>query len=92
MNGRLGSLSEQRNRLVMRAEAQRAALALEMQPWRKRLALADQGVSVFHYLRNRSAWLIAPVLLVAALRPRFFGLWVQRGWTLWQIGSRLSRR
>lgn len=91
MNARLGSLSERRSRLVREAEAQRTRLAREMQPWRGRLALADQGMLVFRYMRNRSAWLIAPVLLIAALRPRFFGLWIQRGWTLWQIGRRLSR-
>jgi hypothetical protein len=35
--------------------------------------------------------MLGAALLVAALRPRRVGTWLQRGWLMWEIGRRLRR-
>ena len=89
MNHKLAQLAERRQRLVAQAAAQRTELVHNLQPWRARLALVDQGVSVFQYVRRHPAWLAGGALLLAALRPRRVGKWLQRGWVVWQLGRRL---
>ncbi len=89
MNRELTRLAERRRRLVAQATGQRAALARELQPWRARLARVDQGVAVFRYIGRNPALLVGAVLLLAALRPRRAGKWLQRGWLAWQLGRRL---
>jgi YqjK-like protein len=89
MNHELTRLAEQRRRLVAQAAGQRAALARELEPWRARLARVDQGVAAFRYVAHRPALIVGAVLLLAALRPRRAGKWLQRGWLAWQLGRRL---
>ena len=91
MNGKLTRLAERRRLLIAQAEAQRTALAANMAPWRARLALADKGIAAVRYVRSRPGLLVAAALLVAALRPRRVGTWLQRGWLAWQIRRRLFR-
>lgn len=92
MNGKLSRLAERRSLLIAQAEVQRTALALNMAPWRARLALADRGIAAVRYVRSHPALLVGAALLVAVLRPRRTGAWLQRGWLAWQIGRRLRRR
>jgi hypothetical protein len=92
MNPQLTRLAERRSQLVAQAAAQRTALAHTVEPWRARLALADQGVAVFRYIRCHPALLVGAALLLAAWRPRRVGTWLQRGWVVWQVGRRLRRR
>lgn len=89
MNQELTRLAERRRRLVAQAAAQRTALAHGMEPWRVRLALADQGVAAFRYVGRHPALIVGGALLLAALRPGRVGKWLQRGWLVWQIGRRL---
>lgn len=89
MNHELTRLAERRRRLVAQAAGQRAALARELEPWRARLARVDQGVAAFRYVAHRPALIVGAVLLLAALRPRRAGKWLQRGWLAWQVGRRL---
>lgn len=89
MNRELTRLAERRRRLVAQAAVQRTALAHAMEPWRARLALADQGVAIFRYIGRHPALIAGAALLLAALRPRRVGKWLQRGWLVWQIGRRL---
>jgi hypothetical protein len=89
MNQELTRLAERRRRLVAQAAAQRAVLAHELEPWRARLGRVDQGVAVFRYVAHRPALIVGAVLLLAALRPRRAGKWLQRGWLAWQLGRRL---
>jgi hypothetical protein len=89
MNHELTRLAERRRRLVAQAAAQRAVLAHELEPWRARLARVDQGVAAFRYVAHRPALIVGAVLLLAALRPRRAGKWLQRGWLAWQLGRRL---
>ena len=91
MNQRLTLLAERRHRLVAQAAAQRTALAYDLQPWRARLALVDQGVAVFRYVGRHPALMVGAALLLIALRPRRAGKWLQRGWLAWQLGRRLRR-
>ncbi len=89
MNPKLARLAERRHRLVAQAAAQRAALAHDVEPWRAHLARVDQGVTAFRYVAQRPALIVGAVLLLAALRPRRAGKWLQRGWLAWQFGRRL---
>ena len=91
MKQRLTLLAERRRRLVAQAAAQRTALAHDLQPWRARLALVDQGVAVFRYVGRHPALIVGAALLLVALRPRRAGKWLQRGWLAWQLGRRLRR-
>jgi hypothetical protein len=92
MNGKLTRLAERRSLLIAQAAAQRTALATDMTPWRARLALADKGIAAVRYVRSRPALILGVALLVAALRPRRAGTWLQRGLLAWQIGRRLRSR
>ena len=89
MNQELTRLAERRRRLVAQAAVQRTALAHTMEPWRARLALADQGVAAFRHVARHPALIASAALLLAALRPRRVGKWLRRGWLVWQIGRRL---
>ena len=89
MNQKSTRLAERRRQLVAQAAAQRAALAHNMEPWRPRLALVDQGVAVFRYIGRHPGLIVGAALLLAALRPRRVGKWLQRGWLVWQVGRRL---
>ena len=92
MNKKLVRLAERRSLLIAQAEAQRVALAHNLAPWRTRLALADRGVAAVRYVRSRPGLLVAAALLLAALRPRRVGTWLQRGWLAWRIRRRLLGR
>ena len=92
MNGKRARLAERRQQLVARVAAQRVILAQDIEPWRARLALADRGVAAFQYVRRHPALMLGAALLLAALRPRRTGTWLQRGWLVWQLGRRLRRR
>ncbi len=91
MNRKLTRLAERRSLLIAQAEAQRTALALNLAPWRARLALADKGIAAVRYVRSRPVLIVGAALLLAALRPRRVGTWLQRGWLAWQIRRRLFR-
>ncbi len=92
MNKKSVRLAERRSLLIAQAGVQRTALAHNLAPWRARLALADRGIAAVRYVRSRPGLLLAAALLVAALRPRRVGTWLQRGWLAWQIRQRLFRR
>lgn len=81
-----------RKLLVAQSALQRATLAQCVAPWRPRLVLFDRGIAVVRYVRRYPAVLAAAGLLVAVLRPHRAADWLQRGWVLWQIGSRLRNR
>lgn len=92
MNGRLAQLAERRRQLVVQADAQRAMLAYELEPWRARLALVDQGVTALRHAGRHPILIAGALLLFVAWRPRRAGLWLQRGWLAWRLGRRLLER
>ena len=91
MNRKLAQLAERRSRLVAQAAAQRTALAHNLEPWRARLSLVDQGVCVFRHIGRHPVLMMGVALLLYAWRPRRAGKWLQRGWLAWQIGRSLRR-
>lgn len=88
MSKKLAELAARRQQLVAQAEDQRTALAHNMRPWRARLALADRGVAALRYIGRSPALMVGATLLLAMLRPRRLGKWLQRGLVVWQIGRR----
>lgn len=92
MNRKLAQLAARRQHLVALVAAQRTVLVQDIEPWRARLALADRGVALFQYVRSHPVLLAGPALLLAVLRPRRVGNWLQRGWIMWQLGRRLRGR
>jgi hypothetical protein len=91
MNNKLAQLAGRRNQLVTQAAAQRTTLGQNLEPWRARLALVDHGMAVFRYGRRHPASMMSAALLLAALRPRRVGKWLQLGWVVWQLGRGLRR-
>lgn len=88
----LNEVIARRKLLVAQSALQRATLVRGVAPWQPRLALLDRGLAAVRYVRRYPAALAAAGLLVAALRPHRAAGWLQRGWLLWQIGSRLRNR
>jgi len=89
MNSKLTRLAERRQQLVAQAAAQRTILAYTLEPWRARLARVDRGVAVLRYIRRHPVLMVGASLLLAALRPRRVGRWLQHGLLVWQLGRRL---
>jgi hypothetical protein len=92
MNEKLIRLAERRERLLAQAAAQRMALAQNIEPWRRPLARADQGLVALRYIKSHPAWIVGGVALLTALRPGRAGKWLQRGWVAWQIMHKLRGR
>ena len=92
MNDKLIRLAERRERLVAQAAAQRMALAQNIEPWRKPLARADQGLAALRYIKSHPAWIVGGGALLAALRLGRAGKWLRRGWVTWQIMHKLRGR
>lgn len=92
MSKKLIRLAERRNQLVTQAAAQRTALAHDLEPWRARLTLADQGIAAIQYVRRHPALWVGAAFLLAVVSPRRVGIWLQRGWVAWQIGRRVRGR
>lgn len=92
MDARLIELVERRERLVARAAIQRAEFARRLDPWRAPVAVIDQGVAVYQYLKARPAIVVGVLAFLLALRPRNGVKWLRRGWMLWQTVRYLKRR
>lgn len=91
MNSKLTQLAERRQQLVAQADAQRAILTDTLEPWRARLARVDRGVAVLRYVSSHPILMVGASLLLAALRPRRVGKWLQHGLMVWQLGRRFLR-
>lgn len=89
MNEKLTRLHERRKRLVAQAAAQRITLAQNIEPWRAPLARVDQGLAALRFVRKHPATLLAGGILLAALRLRRAGKWLQLGWVTWQMKHKL---
>ena len=89
MNTKLRQLAQRRERLVAQISAQRVALVENIEPWRKPLGLADQGLSALRYIGRHPEWIAGIVVLVVALRPGRAGKWLGRGWVTWRVMHRL---
>jgi len=85
-------LVERREALIAQAAAQRRALARDIEPWRKPLALTDQGLTALRYIKRHPKWIVGSMALLAILQPRHAGKWLGRGWVSWQLMQRLRDR
>ena len=92
MSEKLIKLAERRATLIARADSQRDLLEQATGAWRKPLALADQGLSAVHYLRQHPALLAGAAATLALLRPRSIFRWTQRGWLAWRLTRTLKRK
>lgn len=90
MNDKLRQLAARRQQLIALAAAQRTALAYDVAPWRARLTWVDRSVAGIRYVRRHPVLMMGAALLLAALRKRQTGKWLQRGWLMWQLGRRLG--
>jgi YqjK-like protein len=81
--------AERRARLVAKAAAQRVALAYQMEPWRARLNVADQGVAVARIAGRHPLLLAGAAALLVAWQPRRAVKWLQYGWMGWQLVRQL---
>lgn len=81
MNENLIKLAKRRERLVAKAEAQRLSLKENIDVLSKPLALVDQGLYAFRYVRNHPLMVAGGgTVLLSLLRPSSFGKWFRLGW------------
>lgn len=93
MSSKLIKLSERRATLVARSAQQRTEVAQAMEPWRRPLALADKGLDVVRYIRQRRPVFLAGVMVIAAIwRPKSMLGWLRRGWGVWRTAQAARRR
>ena len=92
MNQRLIRLAERREVLVAQASAQRRTLARSLEPWRRPLTLAGQGLAALQFVRNHPVWVVGSAVLPAALQPGRVGTWLRRGLVVFQVLRQLRPR
>ena len=91
MNAKLTELVERQTTLVARAATQRAELSEALEPWRRPLAVVDQGWVAVRYLRNHVALLVGIAAFVMPLRPLRVARWLRRGWLMWRMALLVKR-
>jgi hypothetical protein len=93
MNGKLLKLAKRRERLAAEAEAQRLALAQNVEVWRKPLAIADQGLVALRCVKRHPLLVTgSSVALLSIWRPGNIGKWFRRGWVAWQFLSKFNSK
>lgn len=85
MNLKQVELIRRRERLLMRAEAQRDELAAVARDWRVPLRVIDGGMEVVRTLRAHPLLVVMPVAVLVAARPRRVMRWSGKAWTLWRL-------
>ena len=84
MNAKLIELVDRRTTLVARAAIQRAELSQALAPWRRPLAVVDQGWVAVRYIRNHAALLAGVAAFVVPFRPLRVARWLRWGWRVWR--------
>ena len=91
MNAKLMELAERRTTLVARAATQRVGLSQTLAPWRRPLAVVDEGLVAVRYIRNHAALLVGIAAFVVPLRPLRLARWLRRGWVVWRMAVAVKR-
>jgi hypothetical protein len=82
----LDDILARRARLVAEADAQRTALAGDLQACSSVLRVADRGIAWAGWLRARPYLVVALVTAVAVLRPKLAFAWSARLLTVYRAG------
>lgn len=82
----LEDILQRRERLVAEADAQRQALAGELEACGHVLRVADRGIAWAGWLRARPYLVVALVTAIAVLRPKLALAWSARIVTVWRAG------
>ena len=85
MDAELIELIRRRERLLVRAEMQRAELAGIVRQWQTPIAVADRAIAVAQTLKKHPVLLALPLAALAAWRPRQLTAWAGRAWLMWRI-------
>jgi hypothetical protein len=91
MNAKLIELVERRTALVARAAAQRAQLSQALAPWRRPLAVVDEGWVAVRYIRSHAPLLVGAAAFVVPFGPWRAARWLRRGWLLWRTALAVKR-
>jgi hypothetical protein len=92
MNKKLIQLSQRRERLLAQAAAQRIKLTKSAGFLRPHLLLVDRGIATLRYLKRHPAIFMGASLILASLRLKHTGKWIQRAWIGWQLGRKLFKK
>ena len=82
-------LHVRRERLMQRSAVLRDRFAVRAQMLQTPLAMADQAVLAYDWLRRHPEWPFGAAVVVAVVRPRIVLRWVGRGWAAWRLWRRL---
>ncbi|HTQ76355.1 MAG TPA: YqjK family protein [Burkholderiales bacterium] len=82
----LQDILQRRARLVAEAQAQRDALAADLQACHSVVVVVDRGITLARWMRARPYLVVALVTAIAVLKPRFALAWSARVLTLWRAG------
>jgi hypothetical protein len=82
----LQDILQRRTRLVAEAQAQREALAADLQACHSFMVVVDRGFTLARWMRARPYLVVALVTAIAVLKPRFALAWSARVVTLWRAG------
>ncbi len=86
MNHSRLALAARRERLCASIERQRDDFAVQLAPWRGRIAAVDQALGVLRTLRHNPLWIAGGVLLLAVAGPRKTRRgWLEVGLVVWQF-------
>lgn len=91
MSSKYNQIIEKRARLVSQSDTQRAVIGQCMTSWQKPLQLADQGIEVLRYLKQKPLWLVGTGILLVALKPARTMRWLKLTWAAWMIIRKLRQ-
>ena len=82
--GQTFDLIRERERLLMRCEAQRLDIAASIATWQGPLKIADRVLEGVNYLRSHPVVFGAAFALLIVIRPRGWLGWLRRGFMIWR--------
>lgn len=85
MDAKQIELIRRRERLLLRAEAQRAELAGVVRQWQVPIAVIDRTIEAVQTLKAHPVLLGIPLAALVAWRPRRLGAWAGRAWMAWRL-------
>jgi hypothetical protein len=87
---RLTEIAQRKERLMRRAEAQRAAIAGSVEALRGPIRIADKGLEMVRFLRVHPVIVGVALAVVVVLRGRGVVSLVGRGLAIWRVWRSLS--